>query len=226
MFILAALCYLDGNGGPSTLAGNKMALDRNETKERVLGIAERLLNEGGAAKLQARTIASEAGIAVGSIYNLFGDLTGILRAVNTRLLERLDTVGNQVLGDLERQGVTDPVRLLLALAGIYQRFVVENPGSWQSLLATGLAGEPSDETRAYEERLSSSFLLIADILEKSGLITDPRLRGTAAHALWSSVHGIVTVGYATDAIEGRRGDVSEQITLLVTTFVAGLRQRV
>ncbi|MNU03555.1 hypothetical protein D3C72_2476250 [compost metagenome] len=69
-------------------------------------------------------------------------------------------------------------------------------------------------------------MLIADILEKSGLITDPRLRGTAAHALWSSVHGIVTVGYATDAIEGRRGDVSEQITLLVTTFVAGLRQRV
>lgn len=202
-----------------------MALDRNETKEKVLGIAERLLNEGGTGKLQARTIASEAGIAVGSIYNLFGDMTGILRAVNTRLLEKLDTAGKQVLGDLERQGVIDPVRLLLALAGVYQRFVDENPGSWQSLLATGLAGEPSDETKAYEERLTSSFLLIADILEKCGLITDPRRRGTAAHALWSSVHGIVTVGYATDAIEGRRGDVSEQVTLLVTTFVAGLRQQ-
>ena len=202
-----------------------MALVRNETKERVLGIAERLLNEGGAAKLQARTIASEAGIAVGSIYNLFGDMTAILRAVNTRLLERLDTAGKQVLGDLERQGATDPVRLLLALAGVYQRFVGDNPGSWQSLLATGLAGPPSEDTRAYEERLSSSFMLIADILERSGLITDPRRRGTAAHALWSSVHGIVTVGYATEDIEGRRGDVSEQVTLLVTTFVAGLRQQ-
>ncbi|MBB6464380.1 AcrR family transcriptional regulator [Aminobacter lissarensis] len=202
-----------------------MALDRDETMERVLGIAERLLNQGGAAKLQARTIASEAGIAIGSIYNLFGDLNGILRAVNTRLLEKLEAAGQQVLGDLERKGVTDPVRLLLALAGVYQRFVGDNPGSWQSLLATGLAGPPSDYSKAYEERLSSTFLLIADILEKSGLITDPRRRGTAAHALWSSVHGIVTVGYATEDIEGRRGDVSEQITLLVTTFVAGLRQQ-
>ncbi len=39
-------------------------LNHNETKERVLAIAGRLLKEGIVAKLQARTIVLEAGTTV------------------------------------------------------------------------------------------------------------------------------------------------------------------
>ncbi|TIX18720.1 MAG: helix-turn-helix transcriptional regulator, partial [Mesorhizobium sp.] len=50
-----------------------MALDKEEMSERVIAIAENLIEAGGAENLKARTIATEAGIAVGSIYNLFRD---------------------------------------------------------------------------------------------------------------------------------------------------------
>ena len=66
-----------------------MALDRNEMNERVLDIAQTLLNEGGATNLKARSIAEKAGIAVGSIYNLFGDLDQVHGFVNMRLLDGL-----------------------------------------------------------------------------------------------------------------------------------------
>ncbi|TIX63603.1 MAG: helix-turn-helix transcriptional regulator, partial [Mesorhizobium sp.] len=66
-----------------------MALDKEEMSERVIAIAENLIEAGGAENLKARTIATEAGIAVGSIYNLFRDIDDLHRAVNMRLLDRL-----------------------------------------------------------------------------------------------------------------------------------------
>ncbi|TIV85836.1 MAG: TetR/AcrR family transcriptional regulator, partial [Mesorhizobium sp.] len=84
-----------------------MALDKEEMSEKVLAIAEALLNEGGAENLKARTIAEQAGISVGSVYNLFADLDEVHRAVNMRLLDRLGGTGLAAMADLERQGVTD-----------------------------------------------------------------------------------------------------------------------
>ena len=93
-----------------------MALDREETGERVLAIAEVLLNEGGMDNLKARTIAEQAGISVGSVYNLFSDLDGVHRAVNRRLLDRLGAAGAAAMADLSQRGITDVRQRLLALA--------------------------------------------------------------------------------------------------------------
>jgi hypothetical protein len=47
----------------------------------------------GATNLKARSIAEKAGIAVGSIYNLFGDLDQVHGFVNMRLLDGLAQAG-------------------------------------------------------------------------------------------------------------------------------------
>ena len=50
---------------------------------------------------------------------------------------------------------------------------------------------------------------------------DDEKRRLVARVLWSSVHGIVTSGYTRVADRGEH--VWEQIDLLVTTFLEGLR---
>lgn len=52
--------------------------------EAILTAADRILAEGGVAALTARRIASEAGVAVGTIYQFFDDKDAILAAVARR----------------------------------------------------------------------------------------------------------------------------------------------
>ncbi|MFK7746552.1 MAG: TetR/AcrR family transcriptional regulator, partial [Roseobacter sp.] len=60
--------------------------DRNlaDIRDRATAVAERIVLEKGGGALSARGLASELGISVGSLYNAFGDLDGVVRAVNAR----------------------------------------------------------------------------------------------------------------------------------------------
>ena len=202
-----------------------MALDKEETSERVLDIALRLLEEGGAANLKARTIAQEAGIAVGSIYNMFTDLTGVHRAVNMRLLDELSRRGGAAMMELAARGETDTRARLLALAHAYHAFVQEHPGAWAALLAYNRGRIHDAEPDAYVERLDMLFQIIAHVIADAypGMpVEDCR---QIARTLWSSAHGIITSGYAARSGVGRGEQIWEQVDLLVTIFLEGLSQR-
>lgn len=201
-----------------------VALDKEEISERLLVIAENLINSGGAAELKARTIAREAGIAVGSVYNLFGDLDGLHRAVNLRLLDRLGAAGVSAMNDLKARNISDPRLRLLALARAYLDFVQAHPGSWPALLAFNQRRARPPEPDAYTARLDTLFLIIAEVLADGDFQLDDQTRRTAARTLWSSVHGIVTSGYAGHSGERHEQEIWAQIDLLVTFFVRGLDQ--
>ncbi|WP_214474448.1 TetR/AcrR family transcriptional regulator [Mesorhizobium sp. dw_380] len=201
-----------------------MALDKEETGERVLAIAETLLNEGGMDNLKARTIAEQAGISVGSVYNLFSDLDGVHRAVNMRLLDRLGAAGAAAMADLSRRGITDVRQRLLALAGAYVRFVEAHPGSWPALLAFNRRRPTLAEPDAYEARLDQLFEIIAGVLAGGDFDLDADTRRIAARTLWSSVHGIVTSGYAGKSVHRQADEIGRQIELLVSVFIRGLER--
>ena len=199
-----------------------MALDKEEMSEKVLAIAEALLNEGGAENLKARTIAEQAGISVGSVYNLFTDLDEVHRAVNMRLLDRLGATGLAAMAELERQGVTDVRRRILAMAAAYVRFVEAHPGSWPALLAFNRRRPTLVEPDAYEARLDQLFEIIAGVLAGGDFDLDDHTRRIAARTLWSSVHGIVTSGYAGRSVRRQADEIDQQIELLVAVFIRGL----
>jgi AcrR family transcriptional regulator len=200
-----------------------LALDKEETSERVLAVAERLIEAGGAQNLKARTLADEAGIAVGSVYNLFGDLDGLHRSVNIRLLDRLGAAGAAAMAELSERKVTDPRARLLALARAYLRFVAHHPGRWAALLAFNRRGAGQAAADGYEARLDQLFAIIGSVLSDSRFGLDERRRLVTARTLWSSVHGIVTSGYASSG--PRQGEaIWEQIELLVDVFIAGLER--
>ncbi|QPC91408.1 TetR/AcrR family transcriptional regulator [Mesorhizobium sp. INR15] len=201
-----------------------MALDKEEISERVLVIAETLINSGGMDNLKARAIAEQAGISVGSVYNLFSDLDGVHRAVNMRLLDRLGVAGAAAMADLRERGVTDVRQRLLALAGAYMRFVEAHPGSWPALLAFNRRRPVRTEPDAYEARLDLLFEIIGGVLAGGDFDLDEETRGVAARTLWSSVHGIVTSGYAARSDRRQADEIERQIDLLVAVFIRGLER--
>lgn len=202
-----------------------MALDKEETRERVIEIAHRLLEEGGAPNLKARTIAQEAGIAVGSIYNMFVDLQGLHRAVNMRLLDELARRGAAAMMMLAKSGTTDTRERLLALAQAYLGFVQQHPGAWAALLAYNRGRLNAAEPDAYLDRLDGLFEIIAHVVADGEPHLPQDTVRRIARALWSSVHGIVTSGYAARSGERRSEEIWRQIDLLVTIFLEGLRAR-
>ncbi|MCR9123023.1 MAG: TetR/AcrR family transcriptional regulator [Phyllobacteriaceae bacterium] len=199
-----------------------MALDRGDVKRRVMDIAAALIAEGGGDALQARTIAKRAGISVGSIYNLVGDMDALHRAVNSELLDELGAAGTIAMHELEARGEHDVRRRLLALADAYLRFVTAHAVQWNALLAYNRSIASADTPEGYMARLEMLFDIIGDELKHTVLGEDAARRTVAARALWSAVHGIVTntfVGRADHLLETTaRG----QIDMLVTMFVRGL----
>ena len=59
---------------------------RDRLREEILQLADRLLATEGLDALQARRIAREADCSVGTIYNIFGDIDGLIVAANSRTL--------------------------------------------------------------------------------------------------------------------------------------------
>jgi AcrR family transcriptional regulator len=201
-----------------------MALDKDEVSSRVLDIAETLLNEGGAINLKARTIAEKAGIAVGSIYNLYGDLDGLHLAVNLRLLDRLAGAGMETMAQMQASKVRDTRERLLALARTYLKYVAANPQSWAALLAFSPTRIDPSRREDYMERLDGLLGIIMQvILDDKKLALDEDECMLNARILWSSVHGIVTNG-ASSRSANPEVETWRQVDHLVTVYLAGLER--
>ena len=62
----------------------KIAERRKGLREDLIKIEEATIAREGLSGLKARGLATEAGCALGAIYNVFGDLNDLVLAVNAR----------------------------------------------------------------------------------------------------------------------------------------------
>ena len=199
-----------------------MALDKAEVKRQVMQIAAALIAEGGSDALQARAIAKKAGISVGSIYNLVGDMDALHQAVNSELLDELGAAGAMAMLELERRGERDLRTRLLTLSDAYLKFVTAHAVQWNALLAYNRSLSAAETPEGYLVKLEMLFDIIGDELKTTALGGDDRQRNIAARALWSSVHGIVTNALVGQSDHLLVQTVREQVDLMVTMFVRGL----
>lgn len=201
-----------------------MAIDRDDARNRVIEITEALLAQGGLSAVNMRQVAKQAGISVGTIYNLFGDSDDLMRVVNSRLLDRLGGMGLAELASIERQPGLGTVDKLLRLAKVYSDFVDGNRNAWAALLAFNRASSSRTTPGWYVERQETLFGIIAGVLSDTPLGNDDVLRLTAARAIWSGVHGIVTNGYrGRDALASEENTWA-QIDILVRMFIRGIER--
>jgi len=179
-------------------------------------IAERIIAGEGLAAVQARRIAQEADCSVGTIYNVFGGLDGLIIAVNRRSLAALGSK----LGTAARSTSTGTAQeRLLALALAYRDFAFEQKTRWRALFEHRME-QGTAVPATYREEQAALLMLIETSLTQA--VADPAERATAARALFSAVHGIVAL--ALDNKLGAQGseETEQQIRFLVGAVARGL----
>ncbi len=201
-----------------------MTLNKEEVRERALEIAARLMAAEGSEGLKARAVAKEAGVSVGTLYNIFGDLDDLQRLVNMRLLGELGRHSEAAMRDMRARGVTGVRERLVGLARAYFDFVRAHATQWQALLAFNNRIPLADQPDWYAARFDLLFEIIEEVLRDTPLDANRTQRDVAARAIWASVHGIVTTGYARRGRMTNEGaeEIWRQIDLLLSVFVRGL----
>ena len=162
---------------------------RANLREKLIDIAENEIRENGMASLRARALAQEAGCAVGAIYNVFDDLTGLILAVNGRTFHRMGSEVSATVKDADAPAVDR----LIAIAMGYLAFATANPNLWRALFEVDMSTE-ADVPDWYLEELGRLFTIISIPLSElypNADLSDLELR---TRTLFSSVHGIVLLG--------------------------------
>lgn len=188
---------------------------RQRLEARMTDIAERLVASEGLTAVQARRVAQDADCSVGTLYNVFGGLDGLILAVNRRTLAALgDKLATASRG---AQAGAAEVRLL-ALALAYRDFAFGQTARWRALFEHRM--EPGKAVpEAYLEEQAKLFALVESCLVGA---LEKSQNTYAARALFAAVHGIVTL--ALDNKLGSQGaeETEQQIRFLVGTVARGL----
>ncbi len=180
-------------------------------RDQVLAAALRILATDGVAALTARRLAQEADTSPAAVYELFGDKTGVVRALFFAGFAQL----GEALGAPARDG--DPAEQLVALAQRYRRFIVAQPALAAVMFSRPFASfDPAPEEAAagaaVRERIVGAVRRAIAVGDLRGDPTD------VAHACVALVHGLAAaeaaqrLGSSPAAIE-RRWDVAVRALL-------------
>ncbi|SFR44491.1 transcriptional regulator, TetR family [Yoonia tamlensis] len=191
----------------------KVAQRRAALREDLINIAQRRIAEDGLQALRARDLATEAGCALGAIYNVFGDLNDLVLAVNARTFHAL---GADVAAALA-EAPQDPVDHLVVMAQAYHHFAAAHLHSWRALFDV----ERAPDTAApdwYLHEMGQLFTYISDPLAVIFPARDPQDLALLTRALFSSVHGIVLLGLDGASAGVPSDDIDRMIALVLRQF--------
>ncbi len=189
-------------------------------RETVLQATRQAMETRGLEGVKARLIAQRAGISVGSIYNLFGDLDDLIRLVNGETYDELHTIVTCALKKA-RVDRLEPLEQMLALAKAYLEYVERHQTRWLATLAFN-RGQIDAPPHWYLQKELALFRVIEEALTAFPGAKDPEIRRQNARALWASVHGIVTIAVADGFLMQPIDDVWAQIRIIVEAVAASL----
>jgi AcrR family transcriptional regulator len=190
---------------------------RSELKDLMTTAAEEILETEGLKGLQARAIAAKVGCAVGSLYNVFGDIDELILIANSRTLVHLGILLSEAK---ERAKTATPEDQLLALALGYLDFAARHTKRWKSVFEHVLAEEKAVPAW-YREGQRPLLANIASVLPDW---MTPEGKSLMAQTLFSAAHGIVVLALDRKLVdEFDRGRTEKQLQLLVEGAARSLR---
>ena len=190
---------------------------RERLRTNTLLVARKIVSSEGLTALQARRVAQEAGCSVGTIYNLYDGLDDLVINVNAATLEDL---GANLKAEMQQSAGVALSERLTGLALAYLGFALDSQPSWRAVFEHQLA---KDRTVPdwYRERQAGLFAIVEDILASA--VSDARERAMAARALFSAVHGIVSLALDQKLGGFDRAATESQIRFIVGTAARGLQ---
>lgn len=213
-----------GTNDPTIEARPAPALGRKALPESMRAAAVQaaamIMEKEGLAGVKARPVAKLAGVSVGSIYNMFGDLDELIRLVNGGTYDKLYTVVASTREASTAAGKS-PHEVLLDLAQAYLGFVETHQTCWLSVLSFNRQrSEPPPQW--YLEKELALLRVIEDTIAPLPGGQDPADRHTKARALWASVHGIVTLAVADGFMMQPLDEVWRQMKVIVDAVARAL----
>jgi AcrR family transcriptional regulator len=178
----------------------------DELRAEIIAFAEAVIRSEGVGGLNARDLASYANVSVGTLYNLFGHLDGLIRAVNLKNMESLKIA---LMTALSTSAPALEERLT-AMALAYLAFAKSDPRRWEAMFHTRL------KTPGGPENLDAKNDLFALLQDTVGKGEDPK----ALLALWAAIHGVAELA-VTERMAGMESEDAEGYARLIVR--AGLR---
>ncbi len=183
----------------------------------ILAIAKTRVAKDGLGSLQARRIAAEAKCSVGSLYNVFGDIDGLILAVNIATVAEL---GQALKANVDATRGQPSDARLVSLALAYMRFALDHLNSWKAVFEHRLP-DHTEVPPGYRSDQARLLSLIETIIASE--IADGRLRARAGRALFAAVHGNIALSVDNKLATFSEAELSEEITFIVRAAGNGLR---
>ncbi len=178
-------------------------------KEKTLNAAEKIVRSQGFSALTARSISTEVGYALGTLYNLFDNLDDVILHVNARTLDAM-------------HDEMKSARSISALAKAYLRFAGANPHVWNMLF------EHTRKTSSalpgwYQARIDRMFSLAEQLLTKEIEVDKKALR-KSAKVLWASIHGICSLSLNGTLETTKSESAAVLAQALIDAYLSGVRR--
>lgn len=202
-----------------TMSGAGEGNFRDRLRERLLAAAEAILIKDGLEGLQARRVAQDADCSIGTLYNIFGDIDGLILETNARTLDEL----GRLLGAASSRSAGQSLEArLTTLALAYLDYASANQRRWRAVFEHHLP-----ETKEFPEKHRGNRQRMLSLIEAQlgQSISDPDERADAAGALFSSVHGIVLLSLDGKLAPFDPAKCERQIRFLISRAVAGIEQQ-
>lgn len=195
----------------------------NGIPERLIAATISLLATQGPGAIKARTVAAEAGMSTMVVYNYFGGVPELVNAV-------VDHGFNEIGSAFARLEETDdPVADLFTMALTTLAYARSNPHLYDAMfgLSRRATYRPAEGTSAHLAGHSAAFraayVHVTEAAARLGVsaglsIDDPT---AAAGALWSFVHGYITLELASHFVEFD-DPVRQVLVPMGVTFCVGL----
>lgn len=160
--------------------GRRSDHSREELYALILQAGEALMAETGLAGFSAREVAKRVGYTIGTIHNVFGNVDGLVMAINTRTF-------SVWAADLRARLATSGRDRIAALVGAYFAFARANPRRWSAIYEHRIVAEtiPADQAAVRGELTG---IVVEEVAAALGRPPDDEV-GTLARSLVATVHG-------------------------------------
>jgi len=165
--------------------------------------------------LQARRVARGADCSVGTIYNLFGNLDMVIIAANA---DTLDQLHDELLRS--KTGLSTIDARLTAVASTYLQFAVERTSEWRAVFEHKLTTKTTVPDW-YLLKQSELFAVVEEILRPAIAVQDQRIE--AARALFSAVHGVISIALDEKLGTFDRHATKRQVRFIVQSISGGIQ---
>jgi len=183
----------------------------------VLAAIASIIEEGGVGAVNAREVATRAGIAVGGIYLAFGTLDAAILAANAATLGRLDAAMEQAIVGMD---TAEPLAVFQALGRCYVQFAVTERQAWAALFE--FTPRQKEGLEGHREALQLLVARIVATLVRLRPDMEVAQAEVRARTLFSAVHGVVHMALEGWFLGAPRERLDSEVEALITAMVRGL----